>query len=97
MSKTNVQAYFDHHPGVDTFYFTSDGQAFFSEHEAENHARNLAHAGKDASIERADRDEQVKYDNEPGTAAQNEPADSTENTTAEAANSLLKKGAPKKK
>ncbi len=55
MNKENVQMYFDHHPDVDTFYFTGDGQAFFTENEADNHARNLAHLNKDSSVARVER------------------------------------------
>lgn len=33
--------YFDAHPGVDKFFFTSDGMAFFKKPDAEAHARTL--------------------------------------------------------
>jgi len=32
----NIQSYFDNHPNVDEFHFTSDGFAFFREHDARN-------------------------------------------------------------
>ena len=37
----NIQSYFDNHPNVDVFHFTSDGFAFFREHDARNHASHL--------------------------------------------------------
>ena len=33
--------YFDHHPGVDTFWFTTDGLAFANENKAKNHQKTL--------------------------------------------------------
>lgn len=38
---TNYKKYFDAHPGVDKFYFTSDGMAFFKKEDANAHARTL--------------------------------------------------------
>jgi len=37
----NIRSYFDNYPDVDTFYFTADGYAFFTEQNACNHAKNL--------------------------------------------------------
>lgn len=37
----DYQKYFDAHPGVDKFYFTSDGMAFFKKTDAEAHAKTL--------------------------------------------------------
>jgi hypothetical protein len=37
----NTRSYFDNHPDVDTFYFTADGYAFFTENDAYNHTENL--------------------------------------------------------
>ncbi len=51
MNNTIVANYFSHHPDTDIFYFTADGQAFYTENEADNHARNLLQLGKDAHIE----------------------------------------------
>lgn len=38
---TNYKKYFDAHPGIDKFYFTSDGMAFFKKEDANAHARTL--------------------------------------------------------
>lgn len=38
---TNEKSYFDNHPSVETFYFTSDGYAFYNENDAVNHAAKL--------------------------------------------------------
>ena len=37
----SIKSYFDNHPQVDVFYFTSDGLAFFKENDAYNHSRKL--------------------------------------------------------
>jgi hypothetical protein len=37
----DIQKYFNAHPGVDKFYFTSDGMAFFKREDATAHARTL--------------------------------------------------------
>jgi hypothetical protein len=37
----DYKKYFDAHPGVDKFYFTSDGMAFFKKVDADAHAKTL--------------------------------------------------------
>lgn len=37
----NYEKYFKAHPGVDKFYFTSDGMAFFKPEDAKAHAKTL--------------------------------------------------------
>jgi hypothetical protein len=37
----NEKMYFEHHPKVEVFYFTSDGQAFRSKSDAESQAQRL--------------------------------------------------------
>lgn len=49
-------SYFEHHKGVDTFHFTSDGMAFKQKTHAESHAANL----KDAEIQTVKRKEVAK-------------------------------------
>ncbi len=38
---TEHKKYFELYPEVEEFFFTSDGQAFFTEHEAWNHSINI--------------------------------------------------------
>ena len=40
--KKIAQGYFKSHPSVDSFFFTSDEQAFFTKQAAENHAGSLS-------------------------------------------------------
>jgi hypothetical protein len=40
--KKVAQGYFASHPSIDTFFLTSDEQAFFTKQAAENHASSLA-------------------------------------------------------
>jgi len=54
----NVRSYFNHHPDVETFYFTADGYAFFTENDAYNHARNLVD-DEIKTISRLDCEEEV--------------------------------------
>lgn len=44
----NIKLYFDSHTGTDVFYFTTDGQAFFTEAGANAHAPNLEKKQKGA-------------------------------------------------
>lgn len=54
----NAAKYFSAHPTVDVFYITSDGQGFYTEDAAWNHAHNTL---KDDVIHTAHRnDEEVK-------------------------------------
>lgn len=39
--KKIAQGYFKSHPSVNSFFFTSDEQAFFTKQAAENHAQSL--------------------------------------------------------
>ena len=93
MNKANVQAYFDHHPDIDTFYFTADGQAFFTQNEADNHARNLIQNNKDADIEKIDRADLLNSADDEAVTADEELTESTDSPTKAAA----KKAASKKK
>lgn len=45
--KKIAQGYFKSHPSVDSFFFTSDEQAFFTKQSAENHAGSLAKDARD--------------------------------------------------
>lgn len=36
-----IALYFRHHPKIDTFYFTSDGYAFFRMADAQTHVQHL--------------------------------------------------------
>ncbi len=56
MNNAIVTNYFSHHPDIDVFYFTTDGQAFYTENEANNHARNLGNLGRDPRVETITRD-----------------------------------------
>lgn len=46
----NYKMYFDSHKGQDSFLFTTDGQAFFTENEAIAHAQKLEKAQKGAGL-----------------------------------------------
>ena len=50
---SNEKYYFDNYPDTDIFYFTSDGYAFFNEHDANNHAGKL----EDDEVRTIDREE----------------------------------------
>ena len=56
----NMKMYFDHHKGVDTFYFTTDGQAFSTDALARGHGKKLEFKKKGSGAVQAVTRQQVE-------------------------------------
>lgn len=56
---------FENHKGVDVFYFTSDGQAFYTEKQAANHQNALGEKGHTGCVTKVTREEYDQLDSEP--------------------------------
>ena len=71
MNKADLAGIFENHKGAASFYFTTDGQAFYTENEALNHQAALSQSGAKGEVTLVTREQYERPVNKTGAG---EPA-----------------------